>query len=179
MEEQATAQAEQTIEKSKEADLLYNQLATNAEEQYVTFTLDKEEYGIKVLSVQEIVSVPEITSIPNTPPYIKGLINLRGSVTPLVDLRTKFRLAEKDVDRYTVVIVVNVNEKTIGIIVDKVSDVLSFNAENLQDAPNFSASIQTQFIEKMGNIEDRLVILLNIGKVLSDEELDSVEKIRV
>jgi len=168
------AEAAQT--QTTETDFLLNQMGGNSDEQYVTFNLGAEEYGVKILRVQEIVSLPGVTHIPNMPPYIKGLINLRGNIIPLVDLRIKFKMDSISDGKNNVVIVVQVGKRTVGMIVDKVSDVLSFTKENLQDTPEFSATIQSQYIEKIGKIGARLVILLDIEKVLSSEELQAVDK---
>ena len=167
--------------KIDDSDFLYSQISADAENQYVTFTVGREEYGVKILSVQEIVSIAEITYLPNTPPFIRGVINLRGNVIALVDLRVKFGLQHTEIGKNTVVIVVNIEtkksrQKTMGIIVDKVSDVLTFSDNSIQEAPSFSADIDSQFIDKIGKLANRMVILLDITKLLSDEEMQQMDK---
>ncbi|HBE02994.1 MAG: hypothetical protein A2096_07740 [Spirochaetes bacterium GWF1_41_5] len=157
-------------------------MSTDAENQYVAFKLGNEEYGVKILSVQEIYSLPVLTRIPNTPPFIKGVINLRGDVIPIIDLRTKFNMEHQETGKNSVIIVAKTgaeekNLKTIGMVVDTVSDVLTFSRDNIQDMPEFSSGINTRYIEKMGKIGDRLVILLNLEKLLSLEELTQIDSI--
>ena len=165
-----------------EEESLYNQMGSNSENQYVTFTIGKEEYGVKILSVQEIISLPEITPIPNTPIFVKGVINLRGNIIPLIDLRLKFHMEEKALTKNSVIIVLNIEEendqqKTVGVIVDMVSDVLNFEENSFQEIPSFSTNIKTEFIDKIGKIGDRLVILINHNRLFSSEELSELAKI--
>ena len=139
--------------------------------QLITFTLQGESYGIDILKVRELISYSTPTVIPNVPECIKGVTNLRGVVVPVVDLRIKFGMPLKEYDKYTVIVVVKVGEKLIGIIVDTVSDVVFLSEDQIQPTPEFSADINTKFIEGMGQIKDDLVILLDIDCVLSEEEL--------
>ena len=139
--------------------------------QLITFTLQGENYGIDILKVRELVSYTSPTTIPNVPDCIKGVTNLRGLVVPVIDLRIKFGMPQIEYGRYTVIVIVQVAEKLIGIIVDAVSDVVFLPEDQIQPTPEFSANINTKFIEGMGQIKDDLVILLDIEGVLSEEEL--------
>ena len=143
--------------------------------QFVTFTLAEEEYGVDILRVQEIIGYKGFTKIPRVADFIKGVLNLRGTVVPVVDLRRKFAMDEKDYDKFTVIMIVEVAGRVIGIIVDAVSDVVSLDSDDIQPTPRFSEKIRTEFIKGMGRKEDKFIILLDIDKVLSDEELEIVD----
>ena len=148
---------------------------------YLTFELDKEFYGIEILKVQEIIGIMKITSVPRTPEYVRGVINLRGKVIPVVDLRLKFSMESiEDTDR-TCVIVVQIGDSdqaiTMGIIVDEVSEVLKVASDQIEPPPSFGASVQTEFILGMGKVENRVVMLLDVNKVLSQEELSTVVQV--
>lgn len=152
---------------------------TELEHQFVTFTIGEETYGIEVLKVQEIIGITPITHVPNTISYMKGVINLRGSVVPVVDMRMKFCMEEREYDAFTVIIIVEVKERMIGMIVDSVSDVVSIPIKSIQDTPHFSSKIETDFIEGIGQVDSKLVIILNVEKILSTEEIREIEKQRV
>jgi len=138
---------------------------------YLTFVLDTEEYGLEILKVREIMGVMEITTVPRTPHHVKGVINLRGKVIPVVDLRLKFSMPEADHTEQTCIIVVQVNEVEMGIIVDEVREVLDIPAESIEDAPSFGASVATDFILGMGKTGNRVTILLDISKVLDPADV--------
>jgi len=144
---------------------------------YLTFVLDTEEYGLEILKVREIMGVMEITTVPRTPHHVKGVINLRGKVIPVVDLRLKFSMPEADHTEQTCIIVVQVNEVEMGIIVDEVREVLDIPAETIEDAPSFGASVATDFILGMGKTGNRVTILLDISKVLTNGELDKLAQV--
>ncbi|MCP4396997.1 MAG: chemotaxis protein CheW [bacterium] len=133
---------------------------------YLTFALAEEEYGLEILKVREIISMSEITSVPKTPEFVKGVINLRGKVIPIIDLRLKFAMEETPYTDETCIIVANVNEVEIGIIVDHVSEVLDIAGDDIEDAPEFGASVDIDFILGMGKTEGRVTILLDICKVI-------------
>ena len=143
--------------------------------QFVTFMLAGEEYGVDIMRVQEIIGYCRFTKIPNVADFIKGVLNLRGTVVPVVDLRIKFGMDEKEYDKYTVIMIVEVAGRVMGIIVDSVSDVVMLADEDIQPTPKFSTKIKTDFINGMGKQEDKFIILLDIDKVLSDEELEVVD----
>lgn len=130
--------------------------------QYLTFCLGEEEYGLEILRVQEIKGYSRITPLPNTPPEVKGVMNLRGAVVPIIDLRTKLGLRETAYDRFTVIIVVTVGKRIVGLVVDAVSDVLNVGANEAVPTPAFGGGLDTSFMSGMARIGERLVTLLNI-----------------
>jgi purine-binding chemotaxis protein CheW len=155
----------------------------NVAGKHLTFQLGKEVYGLEILKVQEIIGVTDVTPIPRTPPSVRGVINLRGKVIPVVDLRRKFDLeAKEDTDR-TCIIVVEISGEaallTIGILVDEVCEVQEINADQIEAPPSFGASVNTDFMLGMGKIGDVVVSLLNIDKVLSGQELGAVTQTAV
>jgi purine-binding chemotaxis protein CheW len=137
--------------------------------QYLTFTLGTEEYGVEILKVQEIKGYSQVTPIPNTPAYVKGVMNLRGSIIPVVDLRSKLAMAQTTYNQFTVIIVVRVGAKTVGLVVDAVSDVLNIPSQDVQPAPDFGAQVDARFISGMAKAGEKLVVLLDIEKVLGAE----------
>ena len=139
--------------------------------QYLTFALNGEEYGIEILRVQEIKCFSRITPIPNTPAYVKGVLNLRGTVVPVVDLRTKFGMQETAYNQFTVIIVVNIGKRVIGLVVDAVSDVLDIGQDAVQAPPDLGASLDTSFMNGMARSGDRLITLLNIERLMGHEVL--------
>ncbi len=143
--------------------------------QFLTFTLGEEEYGIDILKVQEIKGYSAITRIPRAPSYLKGVMNLRGTIVPIVDLRIKFGLEPAAYDQFTVIIVVVVQGRAMGLIVDTVSDVLNIPASDIQPAPEFSGSVDTSFISGMGKAGDKLIILLDVYKVLAADEFQTLQ----
>lgn len=138
--------------------------------QIVSFRLANEEYGVDIMRVQEIILMGQITRMPEVPDFICGLINLRGHVIPIVDLRKRFGLSVAQNNEHTRIIVVNVNEKTIGIVVDAVDEVLRINADQVEPPPSSIAGIDHTYIRGLVKFEDKLLILLNIENILSDEE---------
>ncbi|KJS84963.1 MAG: hypothetical protein JM58_09330 [Peptococcaceae bacterium BICA1-8] len=136
-----------------------------AEQQNVIFKLDSVEYGIDILQVSEIVKMQPITKMPNTPVYVDGVINLRGSVIPIIDLKVKFNLELKERDEHTRIIVVNVKTMTLGIVVDEVAEVIRINNEQIDDSSNISAQINEDYIQGVAKVENRLIILLNLEKI--------------
>ncbi|MBM7555914.1 chemotaxis protein CheW [Halanaerobacter jeridensis] len=158
---------------------ILNQQLTNisAENQFLTFEVDNEEYGVDVLKVQEIIRYREPTAMPNAPEVIKGVINFRGEVIPVVDLRKKFNLADKEYDNFTVIIALEVKDKIVGVIVDQVSDMVSFSDEDIQENLEFGSQVDTEFIKGMARLDERLIILLYLEKLLSFEEFKAVNKV--
>ncbi len=147
----------------------------NGENQYLTFIMADEEYGVDILRVQEIRGWGPVTQIPNTPDYIKGVINIRGTIVPIVDLRQKFRMDVAEYGPMTVVIVVSVHaeskERVMGIVVDAVSDVYSIGEEALREAPDFGSVVDTRFVRGLATIDDKMLILLEIDRLLNADEL--------
>lgn len=147
---------------------------SSKEGKYLTFVLAEEEYGLEILKVREIISVMEITEVPQMPSFIKGVINLRGKVIPVMDLRLKFKMPAVEYNRETCIIVVNISELLIGVVVDTVAEVLDIDEKDIDPSPSFGGSVRTDFILGMGKIKGRVKILLDIDKVLSMEELEIV-----
>lgn len=136
--------------------------------QYLTFQLGEEFYGIDILRVQEIKGYTAVTRIPNTPAHIKGVLNLRGTIVPVVELRTKFGMPTIDYTSFTVVIIVVVNERVVGLVVDSVSDVLNIASQNVQSAPQLGTQIDVSFLTGIGKCGDKLVSLLDVDRLLND-----------
>ncbi|MCF8027451.1 MAG: chemotaxis protein CheW [Desulfobacteraceae bacterium] len=161
-----------------------NQAAENSAEmselsgKYLTFHLGDEGYGLEILKVQEIIGMLEITKIPQTPNYVKGVINLRGKVIPVIDLRLKFGMPEQELTRKTCIIVVQVQKNDtaliIGIVVDEVSEVLNISGGQIEAAPSLGMQVNTHFILGMAKTESAVKILLDIDKVLSAEEMNAL-----
>lgn len=147
---------------------------------YLTFTLANEDYGIGILKVKEIIGMMPITSVPRTPNYVKGVINLRGKVIPVIDLRVKFDMGQSDYTERTCIIVVeidNISETVlIGIVVDSVSEVLNIQEDEIEETPAFGTQLDVDYILGIAKTEGGVKILLNIDKVLSDQEISNLEK---
>ncbi|MGE8280680.1 MAG: chemotaxis protein CheW [Stenotrophomonas sp.] len=148
--------------------------------EYLSFTLGNEHYGVDILKVQEIRGYDSVTRVPDAPDYIKGVINLRGTIVPVIDLRLKLRLDEARYDAFTVMIVLNVEDRVVGIVVDSVSDVIPLAAEQIRPTPEFGAAVDTRFISGIGTQDDRMLILLDIETLLDTADLgqsNSVEEV--
>ncbi|MGH8052394.1 MAG: chemotaxis protein CheW [Stenotrophomonas sp.] len=139
--------------------------------EYLSFTLGNEHYGVDILKVQEIRGYDAVTRVPDAPDYIKGVINLRGTIVPVIDLRLKLRLDEARYDAFTVMIVLNVEDRVVGIVVDSVSDVIPLTAEQIRPTPEFGAAVDTRFISGIGTQDDRMLILLDIETLLDIADL--------
>lgn len=139
--------------------------------QYLTFWLNEQEYGLDLLRVREIRGFTSITAIPNMPVHIKGVMNLRGTVLPVVDLRLKFGMPEKEYSKFTVIIIAKSGEKNVGLVVDSVSDVLSLPAQQIHPPPDFGIAVDRNFILGLLKASDRLSILLDLDKLLSESEV--------
>ena len=136
--------------------------------QFLTFSLGEELYGVDILRVQEIKGYTAVTKIPNTPSHIKGVLNLRGTIVPIVELRTKFGMPTIDYTTFTVIIVVVVQDKVMGLVVDAVSDVLDIEKKDIQSTPDFGNKIDVTFLNGIGKSGDKLVSLLDIDRLLLD-----------
>jgi purine-binding chemotaxis protein CheW len=145
--------------------------ATAEREEFLTFTLGKEEYGIEILKVQEIRSYEVVTTIANAPEFIKGVVNLRGTIVPIVDMRIKFNLGEVAYTEFTVVIILNVAGRVVGMVVDSVSDVISLAPEQIRPAPDFSASFDIKYITGLGTVDNRMLILVDIEKLMTGSDM--------
>ena len=147
------------------------------EEQFLTFRLDGQEYGISILKVQEIKGWDKMTPIPNSPPYVKGVLNLRGVIVPVFDLRLRFGLPETVRDAFTVIIVVNIGGRMAGIVVDAVSDVINVSLEQQCAAPEYEGQQNREFIKGLAQVEDKLLILLDIDRMVNPETLEQSEAV--
>ena len=157
----------------------HNEMAN--QEQYLTFELVGETYGLEILKVQEIRGWVPVREIPNTPGYIKGALNLRGAIVPVIDLRERFAMDQIEYSPTTVVIVLCIGEQSdkrvLGIVADAVSDVLEINRHDIRDAPNFGAKIDTQYMRGMYVAADKMVMLLDVDKLLNPNEFESLDSV--
>lgn len=148
-------------------------------DQFLTFMLAGEEYAVDILRVQEIKGWDAVTNIPNTPEYILGVINLRGTIVPIIDLRLRFEMDKMDYGPMTVVIVLKVKDenrsRTMGVVVDGVSDVYNVPNEEIKGAPDFGSEVNTDFIKGLATVGEKMVIILDIDRMLNTKELTSVE----
>lgn len=144
--------------------------------EFLTFRLGGEEYGIEILKVQEIRGYDSITQIANAPEFIKGVVNLRGIIVPIIDMRIKFRLGNADYDQFTVVIILNVAGRVMGIVVDGVSDVISLEAEQMRPTPGFGSVIDTEYIMGLGTVDERMLILIDIEKLMGSHDMGLIEQ---
>lgn len=158
----------QTVQAQKESGAR----ATARGGKYLTFSLASEEYGLEILKVREIIGIMDITAIPQMPPYVKGVINLRGKVIPVIDLRLKFGLEPAEYTEQTCIVVVDVGS-LVGIIVDTVQEVLDIDQSQIDPPPPLGASVDTSFVMGMGKVKDDVKILLDIDRVLNSEEVSA------
>lgn len=149
----------------------------NTANRYLTFFVDSEQYGVDISRIKEIIAPMNITHIPKTPPYVKGVINLRGSVIPVVDVRLKFGMDEREMDIETAIIIYEVNKVSIGFIVDNVEDVLSIDSKNISEAPSFGGGIDTSFVESVAEVDSEVIMLLNLERIFEAEELLNISKL--
>jgi purine-binding chemotaxis protein CheW len=145
--------------------------------EFLTFTLGAEEYGMDILKVQEIRGYDAVTAIANTPPFIKGVINLRGIIVPIVDLRIKFNLGSVTYNELTVVIILSLGSRVVGVVVDSVSDVLTLTPEQIKTAPSLSTSLDTRYITGLGTIDQRMLILVDIEKLMSSKDMELMDSV--
>jgi purine-binding chemotaxis protein CheW len=146
--------------------------AREATREVLVFVLGKEEYGVDILKVQEIRGYEKVTPIPSAPDYLKGVVNLRGAIVPVIDMRVKFRLPEVRYDSFTVVVILRIAGRTIGIVVDGVSDVVRFAESEVKPAPQLGALVDASFLDGVATQEDRMVLLVDIERLLSSGELN-------
>lgn len=143
------------------------------DDKYLLFNLGNEVYGLKISSIIQIVEMQKITEVPDMPPYIKGVINRRGKVIPLMDLRLRFGMEQRDYDDRNCIVIVSVHDAFIGFIVDTVAEVHNINEENIEPSPNFkNESLKERYISGLGKIGDEVKILLDVEKIISDKDLD-------
>ncbi|MET1116510.1 MAG: chemotaxis protein CheW [Comamonas sp.] len=145
-----------------------------AAREYLTFRLDQEEYGIDILKVQEIRGYEPPTRIANAPAFIKGVVNLRGTIVPIVDMRLKFHCAQAEYNSFTVVIILNMHQRVVGIVVDSVSDVMELPPDAVRAAPDIDSAIDSGSITGLGSVGERMLILLDIEKLMSGSDMGLV-----
>jgi len=144
---------------------------SEAPSEFLTFRLGEEEYGVDILKVQEIRGYDSVTRIPDAPDFIKGVINLRGTIVPVVDMRIKFRLGKAEYNEFTVMIILNVAGRVVGMVVDSVSDVMQLGAEQLRPAPEIAGALSTKFITGIGVLDERMLILVDIERLMSSQDM--------
>ena len=144
--------------------------------EYLAFTLGEEEYGIDIQRVQELRGYDAVTHLANSATYIKGVINLRGVIVPIIDMRIKFKLAAVNYDQFTVVIILNIDHRIIGMVVDSVSDVITLTPEHIKPAPQLGQHMQADYLLGMGTVEQRMLMLVDINKLMSSSEMGVIER---
>lgn len=146
-------------------------IATNIAQEYLTFTLGNENYAIDILTVKEIRGYESVTKIANAPPFIKGVINLRGDIVPIVDLRIKFDVGNVTYDEFTIVIVLHIHSRIVGIVVDGVSDVVTLSRGQLRPPPDFGVAFNSNYLLGLATVNEQMIILVDIEKLISSEEM--------
>ena len=152
------------LDKKQDTDLM----------QLVTFSLDEEEFGVDILKVQEIIRMMEVTKVPNSPEFVEGVINLRGKVIPVIDLRSRFGLDSHAYDKDTRIMVIDIKNMIVGFVVDAVSEVLRITADTVEPPPPVVAGIESDYISGVGKLKDRLLIMLDLDRLLSGTERDEL-----
>jgi purine-binding chemotaxis protein CheW len=144
--------------------------------EFLAFTLGQEEYGIDIQKVQELRSYDTVTRIANAPKHIKGVANLRGIIVPIIDMRIKFNLGAPTYDQFTVVIILNIAQRVMGMVVDSVSDVITLSPEQIRPAPEMGSVLDTDYLIGLGTLDERMLILVDIDRLMSSAEMGLVEK---
>lgn len=150
-----------------------------SENQYVVFKLGREEYGIDIMNVREIVQYQESVKIPNAPKFVEGIINFRGNVIPIVCLKKRFGMEGRTADANTRIIVINLNEKQIGFLVDEASQTVRLDDSNINPTPDIIAGIDRRYITGVGKLDERLIILIDLERVLTEEEKEKIDNLQV
>ena len=140
----------------------------------LAFKLGNEEYGIKILQVQEIRGYESVTRIASAPEHVKGVVNLRGTIVPIVDMRIKFKLGEPTYNQFTVVIILNIQDRVVGMVVDSVSDVISLTAEQIKPAPDMGA-LNTDYVVGLGTVDERMIILVDIDRLMTSDDMGVID----
>lgn len=151
-------------------------VATDSTREYLTFTLGDEEYGIDILKVQEIRGYDAVTKIANSPDFIKGVINMRGVIVPIIDMRLKFHLGQVEYNEFTVVIILNINGRIVGLVVDGVSDVIALRGDQIQPPPEFGSVLDTAYIDGLATLDERMIIMVDIEKLMTSQEMGLVDQ---
>jgi purine-binding chemotaxis protein CheW len=147
-----------------------------AGQEFLAFTLGQEEYGVQILKVQELRGYEAVTTIANSPDYIKGVVNLRGIIVPIIDMRMKFNLGTPTYDQFTVVVILNISGHTIGMVVDSVSDVITLSTEEIKPAPEMGSAFDTNYLIGLGTVDQRMIILVDIDKLMAGTELGLIQQ---
>lgn len=155
----------------------FGEKADSTGNEFLAFTLGKEEYGIDILKVQEIRGYEAVTRIANSPEFIKGVVNLRGIIVPIVDMRIKFQLGEPTYDQFTVVIILNISGRVVGMVVDSVSDVITLSPEQIKPAPEMGTTFDSDYLIGLGTLDERMLILVDIDKLMSSADMGLIEKL--
>ncbi|RKD27568.1 purine-binding chemotaxis protein CheW [Caminicella sporogenes DSM 14501] len=149
-----------------------------AENQYVIFKLGNEEYGVDIMKVKEISEFKESIKVPNAPYFVDGIINLRGEIIPIINLKKRFNIESQGINSDTRIIVINIRNKNVGFVVDEASQVLRIDEKDIESAPDIIVGVDRQYITGVGKIDDKIVILLDLEKILSDEEKEKLEEMQ-
>ena len=147
--------------------------------EFLSFTLGQEDYGIDIQKVQELRGYDTVTRIANVPEHIKGVVNLRGIIVPIVDMRIKFNLGAPTYDEFTVVIILNIGGRVMGMVVDGVSDVITLKPEQIKLAPSIGSVLDTEYLMGLGTLDERMLILIDLDRLMSSDEMGLIEKIAV
>lgn len=158
-------------------DKIEDQAGSAQLREYLTFTLGSEEYAIDILKVQEIRGYDAVTRIANTPDYIKGVINMRGVIVPVVDMRLKFHLGTAEYNEFTVMIILNLGQRVVGMVVDGVSDVIALKDEEIRPAPDFGATFDTQYLLGLATVGERMAIVVDIERLMTSTEMGLIDEI--
>jgi purine-binding chemotaxis protein CheW len=145
--------------------------------EFLAFTLGQEEYGVDIQKVQELRGYDTVTRIANAPEHIKGVVNLRGIIVPIIDMRIKFNLGTPTYDQFTVVIILNIASRVMGMVVDSVSDVITLSPEQVKPAPEMGAVLDADYLIGLGTLDDRMLILVDLEKLMTSEDMGLVEKL--
>lgn len=146
------------------------------EKQYVIFKLNREEYGVEIDHVQEITEIKSITTVPNTPPFVEGIINLRGKIVPIVSIKKRFSLPQQGGLEEQRIIIINLKEKQVGFVVDDASQVLTLDDSQIEKPPELIAGVDRDYISGIGKVEEKIIVLLDLEKILSEQERNEIEK---
>ena len=166
------------IQASQATQVMHERSATGVPapgNEFLTFTLGQEECGIDILKVQEIRGYDAVTHIANAPAFIKGVINLRGIIVPIVDMRIKFNLGNVEYNQFTVVIILNIANRVVGMVVDGVSDVTTLKPEEIKPAPEFGSGLDTQYLLGLGTVDERMLILVDIERLMGSRDMELIE----
>jgi purine-binding chemotaxis protein CheW len=144
--------------------------------EFLSFTLGEEEYGIDIQKVQELRGYDAVTRIANAPAFIKGVVNLRGIIVPIIDMRVKLNLGDPTYDQFTVVIVLNIGGRVVGMVVDSVSDVITLTPDHIKDPPQMGSLLDTDYLIGLGTVNERMLILMDIDRLMSSEEMGLIER---